>query len=307
MARRRADYPIWAALSAAFVAPVFALPLILESLQSSDDFWAIPRLGRLIDAYGGLFQPALLPTVVALLPIAALQRLVLSLNTTAAGDELPRAQPPMHEVVAAVTLMGLPVLLYVIAILVTNAFTTRYAVATVAGFAILVPYVLYASGHFGVVAAAVLSAVCFALLVARLGLGVQEFLEEGPQLPFGLLYEQTGGAPVAITSPEVFLQAVHYAPERSRPTLYYAADIPDSKRLLGYDTVERTLMELAKIAPLNVQHYDAFVARNARFRVYHTTPGSAWLVKKLLEDGARVELVAERPNEWLYTVSFTRD
>ena len=53
-----------------------------------------------------------------------------------------------------------------------------------------------------------------------------------------------------------------------------------------------------------IEKYSEFVGSHKRFLVYHKPWGTDWLVRKLLDDGARLELIKTAGLQGLYQVVF---
>jgi hypothetical protein len=136
-ARRRFDAGIWAAFALGLAPILGLLGLIRRNAQLRDNFWAEPRWSEIVDTYKWLLKPAVTPLVAALAVVVW-----LTIRKREAGTR--EAEPggfepaPAHELVAVSGFLALPVITMVLAKLVTNAYTPRYAVPTVIGLDLLI-------------------------------------------------------------------------------------------------------------------------------------------------------------------------
>ncbi|HWP99703.1 MAG TPA: hypothetical protein VNK92_04465, partial [Vicinamibacterales bacterium] len=105
--------------------------------------------------------------------------------------------------------------------------------------------------------------------------------------------------PLVASHALVFLPLAHYLPPAEAQRVAYIARPPDVVRRIGVDTGARALRRLARVAPLWVAEYDAFVQAHPRFLVYGPP---TWFVTKLLEDGAAARLVDWRGDRLLLEI-----
>jgi len=104
--------------------------------------------------------------------------------------------------------------------------------------------------------------------------------------------------------PHDYLELASIAPRPLAPRLIYLSDVKDSLRVTGTDTVERGLIELAKLGPLHVRDYHQFVTRRPHFLALVTFHHGTWnwLFPQLRADGFAIKLRASRGDLQLYDV-----
>jgi hypothetical protein len=81
----------------------------------------------------------------------------------------------------------------------------------------------------------------------------------------------------------------------------YLADPESARRFTGSDTIDRGYLALARWVPLPVMSYAEFVSRQRAFTVY--AAGSGWLIARLEEDGASLELAGAEAGGREYRVT----
>lgn len=304
--RRRVDWSMTTALAAGAIAPLVVLrPLIVAVRGFAPGFWSRPSPDDLIDFYRQLLDPlglivlgaAAIATIAALIAPAADVR-----GQAEASAAVPRPRFPRDEMVAALTLLALPAIGYALAVLVTGAFHPRYVLQGVLGLAVLVAWwaaALVKSRRD----AAILVAVLFLAFGARQAAAAAG-LVRGPGDPIAderaFLSRVPDNAPIVVSHALAFLPLTHYWGSDTRGRLMYLSRPPDVVRQLGVDTSSRALRRLALVVPIDVQDYDGFVGAHRHFYVYGP---KSWLVPKLLSQQARVQLVRERGDAFLYDVT----
>jgi 4-amino-4-deoxy-L-arabinose transferase-like glycosyltransferase len=214
---------------------------------------------------------------------------------------------PPDELVAAVGLVLLPLATVVLAKAATGAFQFRYALPAILGVAILLALALYRlEAGRSVVGLLVL----VVLTVGFVGYAMSEYRAAGrarahQQEVFGFLEQRAGGRlPILLVHPHDYLELASIAPRPLAPRLIYLADVKDSLRRTGSDTVERGLIEMAKLGPLHVRDYRRFIAGRPRFLALVTFHHGTWnwLFPQLRADGFAIKLRASRGDIQLYDV-----
>jgi 4-amino-4-deoxy-L-arabinose transferase-like glycosyltransferase len=214
---------------------------------------------------------------------------------------------PPDELAAAVGLVLLPLAAVVLAKAATGAFQFRYALPAILGVAILLALALYRLEAGRSVVGLLVLAV---LTVGFVGYAVSEYRAAGrarahQQEVFGFLEQGAGdGLPILLVHPHDYLELASIAPRPLAPRLIYLSDVKDSLRRTGSDTVERGLIELAKLGPLQVRDYHQFVTRRPHFLALVTFHHGNWnwLFPQLRSDGFAIKLRASRGDIQLYDV-----
>ena len=121
---RRMDWGIFASGMMAALSLVILLPMMVETSSQSLNFWAAPTLPRLGELFEILFLR--MGKLYGVGAIASILYVGMNNKGTPRPIVSDRAPFPVHALVAAITLLLLPIIGYVIAELVTNAFRIRY-------------------------------------------------------------------------------------------------------------------------------------------------------------------------------------
>jgi hypothetical protein len=109
--------------------------------------------------------------------------------------------------------------------------------------------------------------------------------------------------PIVITDVLEFLQTAHYADPSLRARLYYVADRNAAVRYTGQDESDAHILALRNWAPFRIGAYDTFYAAHDRFVLYETSGMYAWMVPRLIDDGAHVQLLQRQGGAQLYAVT----
>jgi hypothetical protein len=203
-----------------------------------------------------------------------------------------RPAVPAHETLAAAVLALTPMSAYLLAVVVTGALTSKYTIALVAGIAILVGYLLACgeARHRGLVAATTVL-----LAIWAVGRHVSTVLDYRGSAAVPAAISDAlarSSEPVAFDSPHLFLQFVHYQPQRAG-RFVYPMDAATALEVRGFNNDEIALRGLQQIRALNVVGYREFVGRHDTFMVVYSRVFWPALVKALRRDGYCLAKVAE--------------
>ena len=99
------------------------------------------------------------------------------------------------------------------------------------------------------------------------------------------------GAPIVLSSYRAFFQDLYYGPPDIRNCVVYLTDKPAAVRHIGRSSVEWSVQQLHRRAPLPVYDYSDFVRTHKRFYVWDSLAEEfpVWLPAQLRQDGARIE------------------
>jgi hypothetical protein len=213
--------------------------------------------------------------------------------------------PPVHEVVAAFGFAVIPVICVILAMLVTGAFTDRYAISAIIGLSILVAFIaarLFDNTALMAVALALCFVGWFGGVESR---AIQRTSADSLNAAVKLLQsEPDTSLPIVASEPHTFITLAHYAPPEIATRVVYLADPEASLRRLGHDSVERGMVDL--LGPwfrLNVTDYTSYVRSHSQFFVYGNLGFLSWIIEELKEDGMRVELRGRNGSEFLFLVN----
>ncbi len=284
---RRIDTPIWMAIAAAAVALLPLAPLIDAGSTQAATFWSHASMADIGRTYAFLLQPLLSPTIAFAALAIALALVVTVLRRTRPA---PLARIPQHEVAAGAACLLLPAIAVVAAVVSTGVFVPRYALNGAVGFAIAIPllvsYLSRDAGLAPLILPALLASLFAQSVYASVAHARDPFVDPFAQRP-ALAAATAQPRPVVITGGVMYLQLWFYAPPAARARLWYVADPAQSVHYTGTDTIDRGYQQLARLTALNTSDYATFTAQQRAFVAY--TAGSGWLLRRLEEDGARID------------------
>ena len=285
---RRIDWPIAAVIAAAAVLTLGLLPFARNASGMQGSFWAAGfRFAEVPGYYSGFLGYPDATTYVVIGVTVALAALGWRGSSPA-----ERPAVPAHEVLAASVLALAPMSAFLLAVVVTGALTSKYAITLVAGVAILVGYLLAwgETRHRGLVAATTVLLAIWA--VGRHASTALDY-RGSEAVPAAISDAMARSSqPVAFDSPHLFLQFVHYEPQRAGGFVY-PMDAATALEVRGFNNDEIALRGLQRIRPLNVVGYREFVDRHDTFLVVYSQVFWPALVKALQRDGYCLAKVTE--------------
>jgi hypothetical protein len=174
---------------------------------------------------------------------------------------------------------------------ITGAYTDRYAIPGVIGVSILLAWSLSSRVGCCPGLGLAITAVIFAMFVESAVRSQQNFArsvqEEAATYRF-LESQSAGKLPVVIAAPHLFFELSHDTAGRRPTELTYLADVPLALEYTGTDTVERGLLELKRLAPLDVEDFHRFCASHSEFLIYGYPDVWDWLSQELIYQGRRL-------------------
>jgi hypothetical protein len=302
--RRRWDLRVWTALGLG-VAPLLAfLPLIQRAMEYSATFWSKSRWTSMPEFYYSLLAPAVLP-LMTLLVLGA----TYPVSTGAHHDEGRNAPGlRLHELAAAVGFMAIPIVAVTLSMLVTGAFTDRYALPAVLGCSIVFATAAHRLLCDRPAAAAILT-LSFCGFFLSLGIkslvNIAETREANTQTIEFLRSEGGGDLPIAVSDQHAFMTLTYYGSRDIASRVIYLADPGKALHYLGHDSVEKgTLALLKPWFHLPIEEYGQFLASGRSFLVYGN-PGHFlnWLLSDLTVSGRYLEVRGRHKDSLLFLVS----
>ena len=307
--RRRVDWAIWLVMGGALFPLLVFLPLIEKSRTYRNGFWAIPSWKSIPDAYSSLLMPAPLMLMFVLIFAGIVALVHVQRFDTQASVNAPAI--PGNELAAALSYVSLPLIAVAVAMLVTGAFTPRYALPTVLGVSVLVAWtsarLLDGRAFLGAIIL-LLSCGGFVMLWTR-------SLPATPETALSQMYaivrsEPESELPVVVSDPHTFMTLSHYAPPDLSSRFVYLADPERSLRDLGHNTMDRGILDLKPWFRLNIQESERYRSEHSRFLLYvhagylggQVAPNFNWLLSDLAASGWHLELKAREQNQLLFLV-----
>jgi len=309
-AAKRVDVPVWLMLAVGLTPLVACVPLIRSGMSNvlshslgAQEFWTKPTLMRVPEYYTYLLSPALPPVVLSLALVAA--ALKLGMLRKRPEDEGVRGELPAHEMVAAGTLLIMPVFLYIVATLVTGYFMDRYALSGVVGCASLLGFGLHQTArgrHF--VGLVLLGGILTWFVAAQSFPKTRPYAVRGPVVDTNdAMYPKGDARPIAVANALQYLQMYHYGSREVVSRIRYVSDPQRALRQPDF-IAELALRGLREWVPIKVEEYASFLAAHRSFWIYHNSLNQVeWLIAQLAADGWRVELRAQDRDLLLFLVT----
>jgi hypothetical protein len=311
--RRRLDLGMWAALALPAVPLALHLPLIRAGAAYSGAFWARPQWINVPDFYDHLLVLAVVP-VTAVLVLAAVHAALSPQGARGAGA-VPDRTVLLQDVAAAASFVLIPLVSVVLAKVATGAFTHRYAMPAVIGFAVLA----------GLGVAVAFRRRPFMRLVTVACLGGWFVLAQVRELrePTGFSQpvsratvdrpaawlEAHGDAqlPLVIADPHNLVVLSHYGAPEVRSRMVYLADPALALKHLGHNSVERGMLDLLRPwFGMNIVEFEPFMAEHPRVLLYGDFVRLGflnWMLPELQARGMRIELLERRGDNLLLLAS----
>jgi hypothetical protein len=305
--RKRLDWHVWIALIFGSCTAGVYLPLLAASHRLAlDNVTFRPTLRVLIECYGMLIGPLAGPVLLALAVVVV---------SRSSGGESPAGRPILqgfkfYEIVAALTLVFIPVVALLIAIFVSHVFMPRYGLAAVIGFSILFAWFAREYTADRRITGAVVSYLFafwfiggFALwMMGTAHLKAAASSHAGPPAAYEIPLELVKpDLPFVAANGLFFLEADHYAPPSFVSRLVYLADTASAVRYTGSDVFDRGFPTMQKWFPIraHVESYATFTRQHRRFLVFGSFDHPlAWVTRKLLDDGVELRFLGQYPGAY---------
>jgi hypothetical protein len=291
--RRRIAWPNVGCFVVSLASLALLVPFALNAASFSGTFWTKLSPNHIAHGYSQLFLMMSPGVVGALLAFALAVFLPSKEQGSTAANPVPR-----HEIVAAAVLCLLPFTTYVLALLVTHAYTYKYLLNTVFGVAILAAYAVHYLAAWRM-SAAVLTALAIGLWAAAsmsyLGLTAST---AGRVTAQERQVIEGAERPLVVLNGHDFLRLNHYLPPRLRAKVFFPSDREGDIQEYGHDTNHRALANLKPFAPMNFVDMCAFTTKHRDFIILESTtsgPSSpSWAVGRFVKEGARITVLSSR-------------
>ena len=285
--RRRLDVPMAVTLAAGGSVLLLLRPLIDGARAHVPVFPGTPEWSGLVYFYKFVLEFDLLPIVALLVLLAMFPR--------GQGRRTERsAGPAAYELAALAALVALPVFGLVLAKTVTNAFYARYVLAAIIGLVLVVVLTAHRAANGSPRFAAALLVILAGWLVVKPLHLHGHFAEQRAkhQALCAFLARQDPELPIALASPQTFLQTVHYGPPELTRRIVYLDSPKLSGRFRGSETDDMALLAMRRVSsvPIRIEDYSTFTTTHRRFLVYGQ---GGWLVPALLADHADLRLLSQ--------------
>jgi hypothetical protein len=269
---RKLDLPVWLAFGGALIPIICFARTIMSARAYSTHFWAVPHLSVAVDWYPITIGYAIL------LPVGAFALVMISRISQPSFGSLAGGRLRWWHSVTILLFAALPLLGYVVAKLVTHAYTERYMIAACLGVCILVTFglrLIVANDRLG---PALICAMCLPFFFYHAHEITKQELADVELVKLTAAdLRRTGDAPVAMADMTNFHRLSFYANRDLVSRLAYTADPHLSTHYLGFDTSDRCHLALDPWFPLNVVWWHDWLSAHQSFLVYGYFPEWTWL------------------------------
>lgn len=279
--RRKISWPIVACFAVSFAVLAPLVPFAIHSRDFSAHFWTPLGPSMIAHMLVKIFSPTLPAAIVALIGCAVA---VLFIGG-GPGRRADEHAIPRHEVAAALMLAIVPLTTYVLAVLVTRAYTDKYLINSVAGVALVLAYLTGRLQAWRPGCALIIAASIGLMSVVTLGYLARYV----PARTYNIAAEErrlieATEHPVLIPDANHFMQIHFYLPQILRDKIYTIADRKLAIEYIGHDTNELVFDRLRPYIPMNAVTLCAFTTQHSQFLMVLVSP--SWIVRRLLADGA---------------------
>lgn len=304
LCRRKSDLPVWGALACGLMPLILFAGSIRAARNYSGHNWAVPYWADALLFY---------PEQIGLGFVVLFSTLLVSIFIVGGGaaGTSRRESASAHRVsltpwqaTAIGSLSALPIVAMLLAKTVTHAFNARYAIPALVGVSVGVVCVCsWKAARPRIAIAAIMTCLLmFAIQANRLKLTA---IHDREELVADILHlSHRGDEQVAIAESGLFYRLSFYAPRELAARLDYLPDPAYAIEFLGFDTVDRGMLDLRPWFPLKVIPVTSFLENHRRFLVYDSWSWT-WLAHKL-PDWGDAALVASYGNNRLYAVDNVR-
>jgi hypothetical protein len=271
--RRRLDWPMWVAIAAALAPLPVVWPLIQNARSYSKGFWTPVNVEACLEIYRLLFMRLMAPLIFGM----ALYAIFRMRKVRDEASPAPDAREAAPETAAALYLVCLPLVIFVLAKAFTGALFFRYAVSMIVGACFLFGVAAGISRPLRLCLAATLGLLTMALLAGKAASAAR-----GPG--YGGMVDQVrklaGNTPLPLVldSPQTFLETWHYLDPAVQKRVYYLVDADAAYRIQRQNVDQRFLGILGPIAGFQAVDRMSFLERNPKFVLVYE---GGWLLESI--------------------------
>lgn len=306
--RRKVDKAVWLALTVPISVLLVYVPVIWESKVNSGipyAFFSTPSLSFCFWNFAGDFFGS---TITALICLSILYFLLRSFGGPPPDNFARRDRSWRSEVMPEVFLIlgfaCIPALAIILSKFGTHIFFTRYAIAGVFGFAVILACCTWFAfgGKRG-------PALVFTFVLLLLTIRNQK-VEDFPIITAGSRTSpevnvrnripqvaQRDVLPIVVTNIDDFMRFSYYADPALRKRIFYVSSEKLAGQYLGFTFLERMMIGSAPYFGTNVVDYASFLREHRKFYLFGPLEPTEWLVPKLMAEHIELQLVQGGPKD----------
>ena len=217
---------------------------------------------------------------------------------------------PLQEPVLVLGFIAFPLIVFVSAELVHGAAVPRYFLCAILGIALGLRYVLDWLPSRAVLAAAALLLVV--IVSQEVGFWT-DFAQSAPTAGAALSLQALTDSlpqkdlPLVVSDSQAYLVIQHYASPELRRRLVAIVDPANADRYVGNDSVDKGMLALRPLIPLDLYDFSQFAAMHRSFLLYSNDSPFDWLPIRLLQEGDTMRLLADQDYGAMYLVELKPD
>jgi hypothetical protein len=278
---RRIHWGIWTAFALGAAPLVWRVAAIRDAVRGfSQTTWSPPHLVQVLEFWEDGLQPISSILVLAL-AVTALWAWK-SPDSSAPPDNPPAF--PLHELLAGILFLGIPLFVMVAGMLVTHMFIPRYALLGLTGVVLLTPAVVARLARGRALPAFLLLALAVLRLIVVTGTIPPP---ANPLAGESVLLKALEQGPVVVAEGQTFMQVWYYTPEPLKSNLVFLVDSTASVKYGFFNTasIDAAMAYLRHWYPFRVIDYRDFATPGKDFRVLQNPLKPGWLLAKVAADG----------------------
>jgi hypothetical protein len=279
---------------------IFGISLIVSTFDLPDRFAHLPLFNRLTRNKIPIAVTLLLAPLIAIVlgtltarlvfpTIIAMGLLILYHIPAEATAEPQKLHIPFHEIAWALSIMAAP---FIVALITNSAnlpYYPRYTISAIYGIIVLIIFSIARVGTKQPFVGLTLAICIAAFAGTHLWNSRNTPIRYTPvTVEFLIPYSLPDDLLVVISHPHRFLQTYYFADPTLKKRLIYLSNPAAALKMSRYNTDEYALLGLEAWTTVPVQDYNLFIRTTRRFLVHNS---GGWVIRQLLADGARLELI----------------
>jgi hypothetical protein len=218
-----------------------------------------------------------------------------------AVDAPPSRRLPVEDLTVAVFFGAIP-LFGVLLGMVVGGYVERHAFVSIIGLAAAFGLLAFANSRGNTLLGTVFVVILFAWFGMKSVSSFRTFVAERhaplgkPANPFGgsnwVSVARNNNLPIVVSNSVFFMEVRYYAPEDISRRVVYLADTALARHYDGMNTGDKLLLVYKQLQWQPVEPYQSFVGKNPHFLLCLSLAQPSWLLSKLIESGASLDLLS---------------
>jgi hypothetical protein len=222
-----------------------------------------------------------------------------------------REPAPFHEHVLVLGFIGIPMIVFLFAKVTHGGAVPRYYLCGILGVAIALRYVL----DWLPPRAALICAVFLILAIGTEEFSFWSTLRPNfgaPAAPANSLLALVDSVdrddlPLVLSDPMAYFELQHYASPALQRRIVTLIDPPSADYYVGTDSVDKVMLALRQVTPLNVVDFPEFTASHRSFLLYSNGSRFEWVLTRFVQHGDALRILAAQGHASIYLVELKPD